>query len=191
MESSRVMLRPGGRTESNRKAVAEAVLKLATSGNVMFEAQDIADLAGVHRTTVRRRWPTREALLALAMEEHTARLTVDLAGDWKSVLRRIAFGLRDFMDDPVEDALNRVVAVSASPQFTDLVKRQWDRLIEAFAQPLLAAQKKGRIAASADIALALFAIASAVLTQKVYAGRPMSDSRLERLVKQTIRALSP
>src|SRR4051794_29020752 len=103
MAEQRVMVRPGGRTEANRKAVAIAVLKMVAQGNLLFDAGDVADLSGVHRTTIRRRWPDRDALLAEAMAEHTSRFTVALSGDWPVVLRRIAFGLRDFMNDPVED----------------------------------------------------------------------------------------
>ncbi len=92
MCARRVMTRSGGRTEANRQAVAQAALKLISEGRLLFDVQDIADISGVHRTTIRRRWPDRDALLAEAMAEHTSRLSVDLMGDWRRVLKRIAFG---------------------------------------------------------------------------------------------------
>ena len=186
----RLMARPGGRTEANRKAVADAVLEMVAAGNLLFDAQDVAGRSGVHRTTIRRRWPDRDALLTEAMTEHTSRFTVDLSGDWQAVLRKIAFGLRDFMNDPVEDALNRVVAISASDQFTTLVQRHWRRILVDLAQPLVAAQARGRLARDVDIQMALATLSSTILSYGVYSRRPMEDALVERLVRQTIRGMN-
>ncbi len=187
---ARPVSRPGGRTEANRKAVADAVLKMAAAGNLLFQVQDVADLSGVHRTTIRRRWPDRDALLAEAMAEHTSRFAVDLTGDWRTVLLRIAFCLRDFLDDPTEDALNRLVAVSASDVFTDLVRRHWRRIFGRLAQPLLAAQRSGQVARDVDVELVLTMLSSTILTYAVYARRPMADADLEKLTEHLTRVLS-
>ena len=185
------MARPGGRTEANRKAVADAVLEMVAAGDLLFDAQDVADRSGVHRTTIRRRWPDRDALLTEAMTEHTSRFTVDPSGDWQAVLRKIAFGLRDFMNDPVEDALNRVVAISASDQFTELVQRHWRRIFVDLAAPLVAAQASGRLAREVDIQMALGTLSSTILSYAVYSRRPMEDTLVERLIRQTIRGMNP
>ena len=189
MGEQRVMVRPGGRTEENRKAVAEAVLRLAARGDLAFDVRDIAELSGVHRTTIRRRWPDRDALLSEAMAEHTSRFTVDLSGDWTVVLRKIAFAVRDFMNDPVEDALNRVVAVSASDAFTALLQRHWQGIFTGLAAPLIAARKAGLIARDVDLEMALAMLSATILSYAVYARRPMDDARLERLVAQVVRGM--
>jgi AcrR family transcriptional regulator len=189
MIETRVMIRTGGRTEANRQAVAAAVLRMVAGGNLLFDVQEVADQSGVHRTTVRRRWPTREALLAEAMAEHTSRLTVDLTGDWRLVLKRIALALRDFMNDPVEDALNRLVAISANDAFTRLVRRHWRGVLSDLAAPLVAAQNAGHISPHADVATTLSMLSSTILTFVVYARRPIDDARLEQMVAQLIRGL--
>lgn len=189
MAAQRIMVRPGGRTEANRKAVAEAVLQMVAGGNLLFDAQDVAELSGVHRTTIRRRWPDRDALLAEAMAEHTSRFSVDLSGDWATVLRRIAFGLRDFMNDPVEDALNRVVAISASDAFTALVQRHWARIFAGLARPLITAREAGGLSREVDLEMVLTLLSSAILSYAVYARRPMDDAQVERLVEQLVRGM--
>jgi AcrR family transcriptional regulator len=191
MAEQRVMVRPGGRTEANRKAVAIAVLKMVSQGNLLFDVGDVADLSGVHRTTIRRRWPDRDALLAEAMAEHTSRFTVDLSGDWPVVLRRIAFGLRDFMNDPVEDALNRVVAISTSEAFTALVHRHWQRIFAGLAPPLIEARESGRLAAHVDIEMVFTTLSAAILFNAVHARRPMDDAQVERLLAQVVRGMRP
>lgn len=185
------MVRPGGRTEANRKAVAEAVLKMLAEGNLLFDIQDVAEMSGVHRTTIRRRWRDRDTLMAEAMAAHTARLHVDPSGDWKAVLRRIAFALRDFMNDPVEDALNRLIAVSASESFTRLVRIHWQRVYDDLGAPLVEAQKRGRFSARTDIPMILRAIAATILTRAVYTRQPAEDAFVESLVAQIIRGVQP
>ncbi len=189
MSARRVMQRSGGRTENIRQAVARAVLKILSKGHVLFDMHDIADASGVHRTTIRRRWPDRDALIAEAMAEHTSRLAIDLSGDWRRVMRRIGFGLRDFMNDPAEAGLNRLLAVTDSAEFIDAVTRQWGVLFAELGKPLVRAQKSGNIRRDADIPLVLQSLASTFLMLTVYTRRKPSDAITERLVQQAIRGM--
>lgn len=191
MCARRVMTRSGGRTEANRQAVAQAALKLISEGRLLFDVQDIAEISGVHRTTIRRRWPDRDALLAEAMAEHTSRLSVDLTGDWRRVLKRIAFALRDFMSDPIESALNRLLAMTDSEDFISLVVRQWSALFDDLAVPFIDAQKRGAIRKDADVRMIILTFASTMLTLNVYNRRAPSDATVERLVKQALRGMKP
>lgn len=190
MSGARVMTRSGGRTEANRQAVAQAVLRLLADGRLAFDAQAVSELSGVHRTTISRRWPSRDALVAEAMAEHTARLVVDTRGDWRAVVRRIAFALRDFMSDPTEDALNRVLPAARSKELTELVSTQWGELFRQLSKPLLEAQARGRIRKDADVQMVVLSLASTMLTLTIYGAQRPSDSTAERLAKQAIRGLA-
>jgi len=189
MASRRVMTRSGGRTEANRKAVADAVLELLRDGRLLLEVRDVAALSGVHRTTIRRRWPDRDALIAEAMAQHTSRLSIDPEGDWRAVLQRTAFGLRDFMSDPTESALNRLLAVTESEEFMSAVVRQWGQLFSRLAAPLAEAQSRGEIRRDADVQMIVLSLASTMLTLTVYNRRPPSDRATERLAQQAIRGM--
>lgn len=183
------MVRPGGRTEANRKAVANAVLVMLTEGNLLFDIQDVADRSGVHRTTIRRRWRDRDALMAEAMSEHTSRMQVDLNGTWETILRRIAFALRDFMADPVEDSLNRMIAISASDNFRRLVRSHWQTVFDGLAVPLLAAQRRGQISADVDISLILRILGGTIMTRVVYYREAAADEFIDDLLAQIIRGM--
>jgi AcrR family transcriptional regulator len=191
MSFRRVMTRSGGRTEANRQAVAQAVLRLLSEGRLNFDAQQVAELSGVHRTTIQRRWPSQDALIAEAMAEHTSRLAVDLKGEWRAVVRRIAFGLRDFMSDPTENALSRYLPACESPELLDLVARQWSELFAELAQPLQEAQRRGAIREDADVEVVIISLASTMSTLTTYNRRAPSDATTERLAKQAIRGLAP
>src|SRR5262245_20536485 len=81
--------RPGGRTEKIRRAVAQAVLTLIKKGKLDFRLQEVSRLAGVHRTTIYQRWPSRAALLIEALSEHTSHFDVKLSGNWRRDLKKI------------------------------------------------------------------------------------------------------
>lgn len=65
----------GGRSDEVVRGVLEAALaELASSGYARFRMDAVAARAGVNRTTVYRRWPTRAALVAAVVERLRAPL---------------------------------------------------------------------------------------------------------------------
>lgn len=88
--------RPGGRTERTRVAVMHATLDLlAEHGFAQLTVEAVAERAGVHKTTVYRRWTSAEDLVAAAMrfgaevEAWTAPDTGSLEGDLRLVVREL------------------------------------------------------------------------------------------------------
>jgi AcrR family transcriptional regulator len=62
-------LRPGGRTARNRAAVCRAtLLELAERGYAALTVESVAERAGVHKTTVYRRWGGVDGLVVDALE---------------------------------------------------------------------------------------------------------------------------
>ena len=85
-------VRPGGRTARTREAVFGATLaELASRGYERMSVEGIALRAGVHKTTVYRRWGTKERLLAEALREAAqSRIEVPDTGDIGDDLRALA-----------------------------------------------------------------------------------------------------
>src|SRR5688572_33420223 len=68
--------RPGGRSARVRSAVLEATLELlAERGYDGAEVPEVARRAGVHPTTVYRRWGTKSRLVGEALLERSRPLT--------------------------------------------------------------------------------------------------------------------
>src|SRR5262249_48520076 len=66
--------RPGGRTARIRAAVLAAAFdELVEVGYGRLSMESVAQRAEVHKTTVYRNWGSREALIAAAVREQTAR----------------------------------------------------------------------------------------------------------------------
>ena len=88
--------RPGGRGARVRAAVLEATIAaLAESSYDALRIEDVAARAGVNKTTVYRRWPTKAELVTEATLDHSAGAvplpdTGSLATDLRALARSVA-----------------------------------------------------------------------------------------------------
>jgi AcrR family transcriptional regulator len=91
--------RPGGRTARVRERILDATVDLvARHGVAGLRYEDVAELAGVHKTSVYRNWPDRdglvsEALVRLAQDQAPLADTGDLRADLVDFLTALAASL--------------------------------------------------------------------------------------------------
>lgn len=182
-----VMQRPGGRTERNRRAVAKAVLGFIREGRLDFELQEVAAKAGVHRTTLFRRWPTREALIGEAMGEHVSQLDIRLSGDWRADLRHIAFAMRDFLSEPVEMAMNRMLAMTDNEVFREQMFAHWRPIIDIFRDPIERGKAAGEVADDLDTGAIVLMLTSGIVVNAVLLRVALTDRYLNHVVDLIIR----
>ena len=121
--------RPGGRTARTRSAVLGAVLaELSAHGYAALTIEDVAQRAGVHKTTVYRRWGTKQALVADAAEA-VASTTVDLpdtgdaAEDLRLFARSVLATITGADGGTVVQAL--FSGASDSPELREVLSRFW------------------------------------------------------------------
>ncbi|MFI0805384.1 TetR/AcrR family transcriptional regulator [Amycolatopsis lurida] len=103
--------RPGGRTARVRARILAATVELiARDGVSGFRYEEVADRAGVHKTSIYRNWPERDELVIEALSRHADRQvpfadTVDLRADLVEFLLTLAGEL----ETPVGRALLHAV----------------------------------------------------------------------------------
>jgi AcrR family transcriptional regulator len=103
--------RPGGRNALVRAKILSATAELvARDGIAGFRFDEVADRAGVHRTSVYRNWADREELVAEALLHYAEDLasiadTGDLRGDLVDYLVAIAAGLETPFGQALELAI--------------------------------------------------------------------------------------
>ena len=111
--------RPGGRSARVREAVLEAVhAELTRHGYAGMTVENVAERAGVHKTTVYRRWGTVDVLIADALDHtrESAWPTPD-TGSVEGDLIAIATEVADTFADP-EHRLVPIAIVTAALQST-------------------------------------------------------------------------
>ncbi|MEH3131614.1 MAG: TetR/AcrR family transcriptional regulator [Mycolicibacterium neoaurum] len=147
--------RPGGRSARVRRQIIEVVFELiARDGIGGLSYEQIAERAGVNKTTVYRNWPDRATLIADALVsfgEDVAPLhdSGDLAAD-----------ITDFLDDLAvatesprgRAVLNIVTAARDNPELRAVVDEVFDRRVEMVKDRLQASVDRGELPA-ADLAL--------------------------------------
>ncbi len=114
--------RPGGRNALVRAQILGATAELvARDGIAGFRYEEVAERAGVHKTSVYRNWPDREELVAEALLQYAEDLasitdTGDIRRDLVDYLAALASGL----DTPFGQAL----MLAVQPTHENAVVRQ-------------------------------------------------------------------
>ncbi|EZP73953.1 Transcriptional regulator, TetR family [Sphingomonas paucimobilis] len=138
------LIRVGGRTERNRDAVVNAARKLLECGETDLNVARLSALSGVHKTTIYRRWPSREILLQEILRDRRRELVIEPSDDWRQYLENLARGLTEFLSSPSEFALMTTL-IHADPSYAAEVRAIWLPLAESLAEPLVSAQGRGEI----------------------------------------------
>jgi AcrR family transcriptional regulator len=121
--------RPGGRTARVRAQILAATAELvARDGIAGFRYEEVAELAGVHRTSVYRNWPDREELIVEALLQYVDDLgSIADTGELRTDLADFLMTLAESLDRPTVRALERAIqATDESPA----VHRTATRILE-------------------------------------------------------------
>lgn len=120
--------RPGGRTARVRAQILAATAELvARDGIAGFRYEEVAELAGVHKTSVYRNWPDREELVVEALLRYADELgTVADTGDLRGDLVDFMMAMAKSLDRPTARAL--VLATQATHE-SPAVRRAATRIL--------------------------------------------------------------
>ncbi|SEE88327.1 DNA-binding transcriptional regulator, AcrR family [Streptomyces sp. 3213] len=102
--------RPGGRTARTRARILGATLHVvARDGIAGLRYEEIAELAGVHRTGVYRTWPDRDALVNAALLQYSGTAKWDDTGDPRHDLVDCLVALAELLSTTTGRAMQRVI----------------------------------------------------------------------------------
>ena len=142
--------RPGGRSARVRAAVIGATLaELAERGYSGVSLDGVAARAEVHKTTVYRRWRTKETLVLDAMLEQAAQtIAVPDTGSLRGDLRELAHRSAAIQSSPAGEAVVRAVAGEAAgnQDIAAAGRRFWAERLELDRMILRRARDRGEIA---------------------------------------------
>jgi AcrR family transcriptional regulator len=183
--------RLGGRSARVRAAVLGATLAGITEeeGDALSIPR-IAARAGVHETSIYRRWGSREALIldavtSLIGEEIPVPDTGSLRGDLVAFLDR-SIG---FLSSPIGVRLVRATAPMPRTAPTDVRQAYWPRRFERIGEMFARAIARREIAPTADIALATEMLLAPLYFRLLITDRSLEDDLPERLTAFVLRGL--
>lgn len=146
--------RPSGRSARVGQDVMEATIAILTergSHDVTFE--QVAEKAGVNRTTLYRRWKSKSRLIAWAMLEFMdEQIPQPDAGNIRDDLVDMLTSINTFMGTPLATTFFQVMGVEARTDkaIAEAARDYWDTRSQLFQKVISRAIERGELAADTD-----------------------------------------
>lgn len=177
--------RTGGRSARVRHRVLGAAIEVVLEGGLGgFGVPEVAERAGVHKSSIYRRWGDASNLLLDALLSHVGEEvpipdTGSLRGDLMELLRRVA----GFLESPTGRALVRTTASGAnSAEALAGRKRYWERRFSLNREIFERAIERGELPDGTDPDLALEALVAPLYLRVLVTGEPLRESFLDGMV---------
>ncbi|MFD0774971.1 TetR/AcrR family transcriptional regulator [Streptomonospora algeriensis] len=140
--------RPGGRNARVRAQILAATTELvARDGIAGFRYEEVAELAGVHRTSVYRNWPDREDLVVDALLRYAEDLaSVEDTGDLHRDLADFLVGIAGALETPFGRTLEQAIQPARqSPPVRQALTRILDQRAAALQRRVDTAVDRGEL----------------------------------------------
>ncbi|WP_053721838.1 TetR/AcrR family transcriptional regulator [Saccharothrix sp. NRRL B-16348] len=184
--------RPGGRSAQVRAAVLEAGLaELASAGYHNLSLEGVARRAGVNKTTLYRRWGTREALLLDAIRARaTAEVPIPDTGDLREdLLALVRAAIANLTTVEVQAMVRVSVALSPHDDVLAAAGRTfWAERLAVDAEVVRRAVTRGEIA-PVDGEQVIEAVLGPPYFHLLVTGRPVTDDFLVATVDLVVNGL--
>lgn len=184
--------RPGGRSARVRAAVLAATLdELAESGFSGLTIENIAVRAGVHKTTIYRRWETpRQLVFEAATSLHDAEAPIPDTGSIETDLRIFIRDLARLLSGQPGAKLIATIFSEASrfPEIRSMKRQFWAGRIQLAESMVTRALARGELPAGTDAAEVIQALAAPLHYRLLVTGQPVDDQVADRVAIATLTA---
>jgi AcrR family transcriptional regulator len=176
------------------QAITDAVLhELAEQGYGRLSMEAVAKRAGVGKSALYRRWPSKhEMITATVAEFSVTRAGIEDTGSLRGDLRATMQAVIDWLTHPLfSRILPDLVAEGArNPEMAESARTSIGGPRRELAEVLLLrAIGRGELATDTDLELALDILAAPIYWRLVVRQAPPGPDYVERLVEYTLRAL--
>jgi AcrR family transcriptional regulator len=184
--------RPGGRTARTAAAVlAAAIEELSVRDYADISVESIAARAGVHKTTVYRRWGSkveiiRQALVGAASEH----IHVPDTGSVDSDLLLLARAVQAVLSAPQGAAIltGLIVGGLASAELAGVMRQYWAVRLEAISVIVDRAVSRGELPAGTNPAALMRTLAAPLFYQLLVARAPVTEEDANLSTAATLAA---
>jgi AcrR family transcriptional regulator len=178
--------RPGGRSARVREAVLlAAFVELGEKGYDGFSMEAVARRSGVHKTTVYRRWPTRDALVIDALDSRGDRHSpISGTGSLRTDLRIFAEDVFAKLTSQHGKAMLKslVSAVDQSPDILEKVQSFWRERLDAGAAVVESGIERGELPPDTSSDLVIEGLLAPIYLRVLLSGQPVTADFLEQFI---------
>jgi AcrR family transcriptional regulator len=176
--------RTGGRSARVREAVLRATLDVLLAGGADdLSIRDVAQRAGVHETSVYRRWGTRANLILDAvLSEVQAAVPVPDTGSLRSDLLALLSAIATFVTTPLGQLLLRLALRDDLPEDRDVREQFWAERFTTGQTVLQRAQDRGELRPGVDGQLTIETLLGTLYVRLLLTHEPIDDTLTEHLV---------
>jgi AcrR family transcriptional regulator len=177
-------VRPGGRTARVAESVfAAAIAELSARDYAHISVESIAARAGVHKTTVYRRWGSKAEIIRQALAgAASVNILVPDTGSVDDELRALARAVQAVLSAPEGAAVTRALIVGglASPEIAGLMSQFWAGRLAAITVIVDRATQRGQLPAGTDPAALMHAMAAPLYYALLVTRVPVTEQDADR-----------
>lgn len=189
--------RPGGRSTKVVTAVRQALFDLlAERGLNGVEIPEIALRAGVNRTTIYRRWPTKAALLlALMLEEMRVRVPTPNTGCFQTDLEQMLKGIASILADPAIRSIFFFLSSRVDPEAARVKSAFWEQRFADSGEIVTRAVMRGELPKDVSPRVILELAAAPLLYRILILGTSVDDRTIRQMAawvaRQDVKGFPP
>ena len=186
--------RPGGRAARVRSDVLAATSEMLMDvGYDKMSVEDVAARAGVHKTTVYRRWPTKPQLVADAVRMQSAEVvpipdTGTTLGDLQAFAREIVANIGS--EGGTRRSRSIVAAAATSDELTAEMHALWSERLLASASIIERAVHRGDLPPGTDANLIIETVIGPLWVRLLLTGEPITNDLADRVAALVIAGAS-
>jgi len=184
--------RTGGRSARVRAAVLRATLDALLAGQAGdLSVRDIAERAGVHETSIYRRWGTKANLVLDAVVSETqAAIPVPDTGSVRDDLVALLGSIAAFITTPVGEMLLRLALSNDLPEDRTARERFWAECFTVGQTVLERAQARGELRPGLDYRLTIETLIGAIYVRRLLTREPIDGTLAEHVVDLILAGLT-
>jgi AcrR family transcriptional regulator len=159
-----------------------------------LRVDDVAEMAGVSKTTIYRRWPTKAALIVDVLRSvKSQRVPMPTTGDFEDDLRSIIYDLYDSLEaTPLARALPGLIAEKMSdPELARAIEELWSERKKLVGAVIRRGIRSKQVRADLDVATTLDLLAATAYYRLFITGQPLDRRSAKRHVDSLLALTRP
>jgi AcrR family transcriptional regulator len=183
--------RTGGRSARVRAAVLRATLDALLSCSADdLSIRDVAQRAGVHETSIYRRWGTRaDLILDAVLSEIQAAVPPPDTGSLRGDLLALLGSIAAFITTPTGQVLLHLAVKDDLPEDQGVRERFWAERFTTGQQLLRRAEARGELRPGLDYRLTIETLIGALCVRVLLTREPLDDTVIEHIVDLVLTGL--